>query len=115
MCFHSKKETLYTTIVKMGQVKTRIDAIVLLKWTRGDNIIKHHGVGAMTIVLRIQMRVSMYVIVVCSSFFAIGESFFGLVVKMVPYILLHCHFSPPFSPFNSSLSVIEMQWREASL
>ena len=73
VCFHSKKETLYTTIVKMGQVKTRIDAIVLLKWTRGDNIIKHHGVGAMTIVLRIQMRVSMYVIVVCSSFFAIGH------------------------------------------
>ena len=68
VCFHSKKEILYTTIVKMGQVmKTRIDGIVLPKLTIGDNILDYGGVGAMTIVLRIQMRVSMYVIV-CSAF-----------------------------------------------
>ena len=74
VCFHSKKEILYTIIVKMGQVmKTRIDDIVLPKLTIGENILDYGGVGAMTIVLRIQMRVSMYVIVVCSSFFAIGH------------------------------------------
>ena len=59
VCFHSKKEILYTIIVKMGQVKTRIDDIVLLKLTIGENILDYGGVGAMTIVLRIQMRVSM--------------------------------------------------------
>ena len=61
VCFHSKKEILYTTIVKMGQVmKTRIDDIVLPKLTVGDNMLDYHGVGAMTIVLRILMMVSMF-------------------------------------------------------
>ena len=63
VCFHSKKEILYTIIVKMGQVmKTRIDDIVLLKLTIGENILDYGGVGAMTIVLRILMMVSTYVL-----------------------------------------------------
>ena len=61
VCFHSKKEILYTIIVKMGQVmKTRIDDIVLQKLTIEENILDYGGVGAMTIVLRILMMVSMF-------------------------------------------------------
>ena len=64
VCFHSKKEILYTIIVKMGQVmKTRIDDIVLLKLTIGENILDYGGVGAMTIVLRTQKMVSMHALV----------------------------------------------------
>ena len=57
-------------------MKTRIDAIVLPKLTIGDNMLDYLGVGAMTIVLRTQMMVSMHVIVCLAllSFFAIGLS-----------------------------------------
>ena len=85
VCFHSKKEILYTTIVKMGQVmKTRIDDIVLPKLTIGDNILDYGGVGAMTIVLRIQMMVSMYVILSLLSF---AQLFFNRTVCHVSHVI----------------------------